>query len=315
MNTRNTNVIENEILSITTSDTISDFMRKCNENFATIVRWGGGPDGVEGEKGKQGVPTKPKVPIHIWKEGHEYRSESTPIGKEPTIVDLYEDLSDPKYQEGHLIMLQNAHVYILELNNFELKPKYIFAMQSYDPPTVINGKSANIFFAYANSSDGTKDFILADDLNNNNENVKTYTYMGVYGGHRESAPIAKESYLYKWVRIQGGIGETEPQGTQSTHTHRYVDDVDSNTLLKITPEYSWYNVGLETISLNITENLYNMEFKIFPRTLDGTTLSVKNQNSIFIDKTITSSSSIELTYGYLYTLFIDPNRNVYIFYS
>lgn len=242
MNTRNTNVIENEILSITTSDTISDFMRKCNENFATIVKWGGGPDGVEGEKGKQGVPTKPKVPIHIWKEGCEYRSESTPIGKEPTIVDLLEDLSDPKYQEGHLIMLQNAHVYILELNNFELKPKYIFAMQSYDP-------------------------------------------------------------------------STGSQGLQGTHTHRYVDDVDSNTLLKITPEYSWYNVGLETISLNITENLYNMEFKIFPRTLYGTTLSVKNQNSIFIDKTITSSSSIELTYGYLYTLFIDPNRNVYIFYS
>ena len=64
MGTRNIDTLKNELLKnrITISDTISQFMEKCNNNFSAIIEWGGGPAGEEGDDGKQGVPTKPKVP-------------------------------------------------------------------------------------------------------------------------------------------------------------------------------------------------------------------------------------------------------------
>jgi hypothetical protein len=68
--------LKNELQTIDLSDTLSDFVRKCNENFNTISALGGGPAGVEGNKGEQGVPAKPKVPIHVWREQEEYENES-----------------------------------------------------------------------------------------------------------------------------------------------------------------------------------------------------------------------------------------------
>ena len=54
---------------IKNSDSLSEFVRKCNKNFTTISNNGGGPIGASGEKGDPGAPTKPKVPIHVWKVG------------------------------------------------------------------------------------------------------------------------------------------------------------------------------------------------------------------------------------------------------
>ena len=71
MSNRDINVLKNNLNSnrIEITDTISQFMEKCNNNFALIGEWGGGPEGSQGDRGEQGVPTKPKVPIHVWKEG------------------------------------------------------------------------------------------------------------------------------------------------------------------------------------------------------------------------------------------------------
>ena len=117
------NGLLNGMVQINQSDTISQFMEKCNNNFSTISKFGGGPAGEEGEKGSQGAPTKPKVPIHVWRENIEYGGESvTPDGRY-IISNHYEDLTNVKYQEGHLIVLKNGHVYVLETDeNLTLKP-------------------------------------------------------------------------------------------------------------------------------------------------------------------------------------------------
>ena len=142
MSTRNNDVPKNglSISIIETSDTMSKFMEKCNKNFSNLLTYGGGTVGAQGETGEQGVPAKPKVPIHVWKKGEQYRDETTTSTGE-SIMDGYsdEELQDVKYQEGHLIILENAHVYILEINEEEkLEPKFILGLQSYDPILIAN---------------------------------------------------------------------------------------------------------------------------------------------------------------------------------
>ena len=133
---------ENNTLSfdrIETSDTLTQFMEKINNNFASIIEYGAGPIGEKGDRGDIGIPTKPKVPIHVWIEGEDYSNEIPTSDGGYEIEECKEDLSDAKYQEGHLIMLKNAHVYILETNDTSLKPKFVVALQTYDPTSIPEG--------------------------------------------------------------------------------------------------------------------------------------------------------------------------------
>lgn len=219
---------KNELLTnkIELSDTISQFMEKCNNNFSAIIEWGGGPAGEKGDEGEPGIPTKPKVPIHIWRKGIEYDSEN--IDNDTFTICYSVDLTDSKYQEGHLIMLKNAHVYILETNSeFKLTPKYIFTLQSYDPSTTINGENAYMHIAYANSPDGDG-FVTDQELRNENVEVEpamTYNlrrdvnsnnystnkiYMGVYSDN-DPTP-SQNPYSYTWVKIQGDVGAKGADG-------------------------------------------------------------------------------------------------------
>lgn len=226
MNIRNINGQKNELhlSEIKLSDTLSQFMEKCNNNFSTIVEWGGGPDGQKGDKGEQGIPTKPKVPIHAWIKGKDYDKE---IGnKQFKINEYYVDLSNTDYQEGHLIMLENGHVYILKVDvtdNFKLKPNFIIALQSLDLNKIIDGKTAYVHIAYANSPDGTKDFITDQMLRDKNiDDIKTEKflhnsyndyyniihnsylnnrlYIGIYSDNEEKS--YEEPYLYTWIRMR-----------------------------------------------------------------------------------------------------------------
>ena len=234
MNTRDINeILKNKI---ETSDTISQFMEKCNNNFAAIVEWGGGPKGDDGSRGVQGVPTKPKVPIHVWREGIEYNSETESIDEGYIIDNWNEDLTDVKYQEGHLIMLENAHAYILKASNgnsFNLRPKFIVGLHSYNPDDVVNGLNGYVHLAYANSPDGTDGFITDQQLRgetieteqiatfslrktasttsiNDDYDISNKSYMGVYSDNTENSSLNPARYT--WMRVQGNIGLTGERG-------------------------------------------------------------------------------------------------------
>jgi hypothetical protein len=220
MSNRDINRLKGELLKnrIELSDTISQFMEKCNNNFSAIIEWGGGPAGEKGEMGNPGAPTKPKVPIHVWRENIEYDYENTISSDEYIINEWYEDLSDIKYQDGHLIMLKNAHVYILESDNFGLKPKYLMGLQSFNPADVIDGKNAYIHIAYSNAPNSSDGFITDQQLRG--DSISTFSlrrdsrsnpidkaYMGVYSDNNIDSSTTPSRYT--WVKIQGGVG---PQG-------------------------------------------------------------------------------------------------------
>ena len=230
MNSRGIDTIKNELLqTISTSDTISQFMEKCNNNFSKIVEWKGGPEGVDGDKGDPGVPTKPKVPIHVWIAGEDYGAESESLNDGYEIVGYKDDeLTDVKYQEGHLIILENAHVYILEADKddfFNLKPKFLLALHSYNSGDIVNGQPGYVHFAYANSPDGIDGFITDNEIRNNsygNEPVSTFSlrrsssvdmpYMGVYSDNTNAS--SSDPNMYTWIHVQGAVGATGPKGDQ-----------------------------------------------------------------------------------------------------
>lgn len=215
------------------SDTISQFMEKVNNNFEKIIESNGGPAGVKGDDGDQGIPTKPKVPIHVWVEGENYAIENKLNEREYEVVHN-EDLTNVKYQEGHLIMLQNAHVYKLENIDGNLTPKFMITLQSYDPASIINGKNAYVHIAYADSSNGQIGFVTAQEVrgefieeqattfglnrNLNTTDISNKAYMGMCSNENQKSPSHYSAYT--WVRIQGNAGsaglqgETGPQGPQ-----------------------------------------------------------------------------------------------------
>ena len=276
MSNRNNDVPKNglSIDTIETSDTISQFMEKCNNNFFNLLQYGGGTKGDDGAKGDQGVPTKPKVPIHVWKEGDgeefQYEEEvSTSDGFE--IRNYSEDLTDAKYQEGHLIILENAHVYILENNGSDiLRPKFLLALHSYDQADVINGKNAYVHIAYANTPDGIDGFVTDEELrgeNNitesvstyglqrntpstyNNTNVSNMPYMGIYSNDKQTSSSNPDRYT--WVRIQGSTGLEGPQGDKG-------DKGDNFTGQSYTVDLDG---DISTISLNVDRTrLYSDDY-------------------------------------------------------
>ena len=233
MSTRDIDTQKSKLFQeISQYDTISQFMEKCNNNFAIISAMGGGPAGVEGDKGDQGIPTKPKVPIHVWIEGKEYDNEIT-IFDNCELIGINVDLTSDEYKDGHLIMLQNGHVYILEVDikdNFTLKPKYVFGLQSYDNSEIIDGKNAYVHIAYSYYPDGT-DFKTLEDLqkeNSSTEPVSTFNlrrdsgvtdssssaldmpYMGIYSDNtKDPSPYPNR---YTWIKIQGSIGLSGEKG-------------------------------------------------------------------------------------------------------
>ena len=211
---------------ITGSDTISQFMEKVNNNFEKIIESNGGPAGVKGDDGDQGVPTKPKIPIHVWVEGENYAIENKLNEREYEVVHN-EDLTNVKYQEGHLIMLQNAHLYKLENIDGNLTPKFMIALQSLDPNSITNGKNAYVHIAYADSSNGQIGFVTAQEVrgefieeqtttNLNKTDISNKAYMGICSNDNQKSPSHYSAYT--WVRIQGYAGangtngETGPQG-------------------------------------------------------------------------------------------------------
>ena len=229
MSNRNIDVEKNKLSfqTITTSDTISQFMEKVNNNFSKIAENNGGPIGETGEKGDQGVPTKPKVPIHAWKKGNEYEKEIEDNNNFYIENIKNEELTNTKYQEGHLIMLENGHVYILELTkDFILNPKFLIAVQSFDPNSVIDGKTAYVHIAYAEDiiNGIFKNFITDQQLRNgeiisNPNELSTYNilnsdsdsdfdiiysnnmmYIGIYSDNEETSP--QSPYRYTWFKIR-----------------------------------------------------------------------------------------------------------------
>ena len=240
MSNRNNGVQNNELFisRIETTDTISQFMEKVNNNFSKLIENNGGPTGDKGDMGVQGAPTKPKVPIHVWKINEDYSTEIS-YGEDFEIIG-YGDLADVKYQEGHLILLENAHVYKLEVDNtnsnFSLKPIFLIALQSYNQGDVVNGQNAYMHIAYADSPDGIDNFTTSQSLrgevvedetetvstfslrrntqssNSNASNSISHTasYMGIYSNNEKKS--SENPYAYTWVPIQGATGPTGPKG-------------------------------------------------------------------------------------------------------
>ena len=119
----------NKLTLIEPSDTLSTFVKKCNDNFTAISTWSGIPNGKQGTPGASGSPTKPKVPIHIWKIDEDYSEETEDKIEGFKIKTVKTDLTKPIYQEGHLILLENGHVYKLVVaNNNSLYPEYSLSL-------------------------------------------------------------------------------------------------------------------------------------------------------------------------------------------
>lgn len=223
------NILRDKILvqRIEYSDTLSNMVEKSNNSFNAIVEWGGGPKGPEGPEGPQGIPARPKNPIHVWVKGEQYDNEIQ-SGSSYEIIGIQEGLlSGAEYKEGHCIFLENGHVYVLEVMGYDLIPVYKISMQSYNPNDIVNGKHSRVHFAYANSSDGVKDFTTGDSIredtpttyslrrtvaatNEGDGEEKTYTYMGVCSDYFDRDPETPISYI--WTKIQGRMGLQGLQG-------------------------------------------------------------------------------------------------------
>lgn len=93
------------IQTITTSDTIKQFMEKCNDNFSSIVENGGGPMGKKGETGETGATGKRGNKFHFVEiEGSDY-SEEFPIEEAEELIKDLEDLED-----GDFVLFSNGYI-------------------------------------------------------------------------------------------------------------------------------------------------------------------------------------------------------------
>ena len=284
MSIRNIDDQKNELLkkieSITTSDTISQFMEKCNNNFSEIAKYGGGPVGEKGDKGSQGNPTKPKVPIHVWKKGEHYTDEKEIISgdsKTYEIIGIIDDneLYQSKYQEGHLIMLENAHAYVLKNYDQQLKPEFVAAISSLntkDLEEALAGIYGYVHIAYA------KDVIINDEGDEEG-----------WEGFVTDQQITKLIDQQTKVNIEGNENVKEEDGkiTKGDYNILYLSDYkymgiysDNYKISVSNPEkYTWFNIQKDNYEATLSNPI--------------TTVLVDSTNHyINIDESITFETSV-----------------------
>lgn len=280
-----TNIDEQKMQQIDSSDTITQFMEKCNNNFSNIFRYRSGPEGKQGVEGSQGVPTKPKVPIHVWIEGVEYYSEKKL--NDGYVINLKEDLdlTDIKYQEGHLIMLKNGHVYILKEDENStlktLKPNYIMSLQSYNQDDVVDGRSAYIHIAYAISTNPYVGFITNEQLQesqkqgNVGDDEGKYKYMGIYSNYEEKPD--ENPYVYTWIRIVGDTGEKGDKGDKG--------DTPTSTSVEV--------VGYSLDDLKLNSEFWKSSISELGELKPGTPIYIKNRYT-WNDGTVTYGKTVTM---------------------
>ena len=280
-----TKIDEQKMEQIFLSDTITQFMEKCNNNFSNIFQYRSGPEGKQGVEGSQGAPTKPKVPIHVWIEGVEYYSEKKL--NDGYVINLKEDLdlTDIKYQEGHLIMLKNGHVYILKEDENStlktLKPNYIMALQSYNQDDVVDGRSAYIHIAYAISTNPYVGFITNEQLQesqkqgNVGDDEGKYKYMGIYSNYEENPD--ENPYVYTWIRIVGDTGEKGDKGDKG--------DTPTSTSVEV--------VGYSLDDLKLNSEFWKSSISELGELKPGTPIYIKNRYT-WNDGTVTYGKTVTM---------------------
>ena len=228
----------NGMVQINSSDTISQFMEKCNNNFSAISKFGGGPSGEKGDDGSQGVPTKPKVPIHVWKKGDENEYDYETIIDEKNEIfklDTWNvNLEEDMYQEGHIIILENAHAYILkvdETDDYKLKPQFICALKSFDPTTLIDGKTAHVHFMY-----------LDGEELNENLNLYDKEYIGIYSSNSTVSPI--DVKYYTWNKIK----DKKNMSVENINSTNISSDTINATNISVE------NINTDDININNIQN-------------------------------------------------------------
>ena len=228
----------NGMVQINSSDTISQFMEKCNNNFSAISKFGGGPSGEKGDDGSQGIPTKPKVPIHVWKKGDENEYDYETIIDEKNEIfklDTWNvNLEEDMYQEGHIIILENAHAYILkvdETDDYRLKPQFICALKSFDPTTLIDGKTAHVHFMYLDGEELNKNLNLYDK-----------EYIGIYSSNSTVSPEDVKYYTWNKIKDKKNMSVENINST----------NISSNTINAT--NISVENINTDDININNIQN-------------------------------------------------------------
>lgn len=232
------------MVQINSSDTISQFMEKCNNNFSAISKFGGGPTGEKGDEGSQGVPTKPKVPIHVWKKGDENEYDYETIIDEKNEIfklDTWNvNLEEDMYQEGHVIILENAHAYILkvdETDDYKLKPQFICALKSFDPTTLIDGKTAHVHFMYLDS----------EELNEKGLELYDKEYIGIHSSNSNVSPIDLNYYTWNKIKDKKNMSVENINSTDISSTN-----ISSNTINAT--NISVENINTDDININNIQN-------------------------------------------------------------
>lgn len=157
-------------------------------------------------------------------------------------------------------MLENGHVYILELTkDFILNPKFLIAVHSFDPNSVIDGKPAYVHIAYTEDiiNGIFKNFITDQQLRNdeiisNFNELSTYNtldsdsdsdfdiiysnnmmYIGIYSDNEETS--SQSPYRYTWFKIREydyNISLSNPISTIFVDENNYcVNNNEESTLL------------------------------------------------------------------------------------
>jgi hypothetical protein len=99
------------IEEISVSDNIRQFMEKCNRNFLSIIRYGGGPAGRPGNDGETGATGKRGNRIH-WVEADNTGSESD-IFDEVAATSLVSGNMD--MEDGDIVYFTNGYVGLVNL--------------------------------------------------------------------------------------------------------------------------------------------------------------------------------------------------------
>lgn len=241
MDNNNRDVEKDKLLfdQITSADTISAFMEKCNNNFAKIISNNGGPKGDKGEQGNPGVPTKPKVSIHVWEDGVEYVNEYHDSDNNIFYIDdnnIKEDLTQEKYKVGHLIILENGNVYILENSESEkkLKPKFKLSLiVSSDIKNQIHNIESDINYIKSQKSGGvnlidrTAFEIYENDKDNNLKD--TYIITNKKNTESRSFNLYKHNLQNTTFSIKNKLTKSDTDNRIYTYTNSIKIDATDTT--------------------------------------------------------------------------------------
>lgn len=291
----------NDMQQITPSDTIGEFMEKCNDNFTLLVGCGGGPRGAAGPAGRDGATGKRGNMIHwVGTEGSDSDFDSS---------EATEDIVGIDVRDGDIVFFSNAFVgYVENVPDEEDERKYVPRITELVGLKGDKGDKGDAGDRASDQFEVINDHILT--------NYPAYHRLVLKGNNSSFAGPGNYNSLQSTLCVDGGIGFIKTGETTESAAIKMLPvgfSINSENNIYLSSKDKIITIGSDSSNNNLSKevNVFGDDKITFKIGTGSTNRKIEvDQNGVYLNsKTVhIEQNKIKIQFGNTFPTEIENNK-------